>query len=67
MERTSAENRELLRSHGLPELPDGEVTELRYRVHHEDWHARVDGQWYWLDAREGITPEWRPSILGPST
>ena len=66
MYRTDKENREFLRGHELPELLEGKVTEVRYRLSQESWYAKVDEQWYWLDARQGITPKWLSSQFGPS-
>ena len=66
MKRENDPNRELFRVYRLPELPEGQVVDRRYSIVGECWYAKVDDQWYWLDVRQGVTAEWKPSAYDPN-
>lgn len=49
---------EVLTKHGLP-IPDGVITDLKWKARFGDWYARVEAGWLWYDNRDKT---WQPCM-----
>jgi hypothetical protein len=58
-------HRTVLKQNGIQDAPEGLVSEIRFNMGHEAWYAKVDGQWYFIDARAGGTKIWKWCPQGP--
>lgn len=64
--KSSDDFKEILIRSGLP-VPPGEILHLVYRVYNEDWFAKTQDGWLWMDAQGGRERVWVPSLYGPGS